>query len=161
MLDSNKDACIADRITHNDTSACGNWSWLRPPSGRDLNELMEINNIISSAKLSDKPDTWKYAHDPSGIYTTKSLAQIINCLKLEQHASNSSIVRNKYIPQRVNIFAWRVAQRKIPVRVELDKRGIDLDTILYPLCNMGTETSEHVMVLCPKASQIWTLILNW
>ncbi|XP_071740090.1 uncharacterized protein [Rutidosis leptorrhynchoides] len=161
MLESNKDAYIADRITQIESVTCGNWSWIRPPTGRALNELLDINNIISSVTLSDRPDAWKYAHDPSGIYTTKSLAQVINSLKLGQHASNISVMHNKYIPQKVHIFAWRVVQKKLPVRVELDKRGIDLDTILCPLCNIDIETSDHIMVLCLKVSQIWSLILNW
>ncbi|XP_071687146.1 uncharacterized protein [Rutidosis leptorrhynchoides] len=161
MLGSNKDAHVADRISHNGTSTCGIWSWIRSPSGRALNELTEINNIVSSIKLTDKPDAWKYDLDPSGIYTTKSLARKIDCLKLGNHATNISVPRNKYIPQKVNIFAWRVAQKKIPVRIELDKRGIDLNTVLCLICNSDIESTDHTMVHCPKIAQIWFLTLNW
>ncbi|XP_071740924.1 uncharacterized protein [Rutidosis leptorrhynchoides] len=49
----------------------------------------------------------------------------------------------------------------IPVRAELDKHGIDLDTVLCPLCNNHIETTEHILALCPKSTLIWTSVLKW
>ncbi|XP_071740106.1 uncharacterized protein [Rutidosis leptorrhynchoides] len=161
MLESNKDATVADRIINVNSTSTSNWCWVRPPRGRALNEILELNNLISSVTLTDQSDSWKFNLDSTGIYTTKTLSQIINNLKLGIHASAILIQRNKFTPQKVNFFAWRVIQRKIPIRVELDKRGIDLDTILCPLCDTDTETIDHTFVTCPKTSQIRELILTW
>ncbi|XP_071729241.1 uncharacterized protein [Rutidosis leptorrhynchoides] len=161
MLESNKDAHVADRITHVNSSSVGNWCWARPPRGRAQNELRELNNIISSVSLTDHPDSWKCTLDASGCFTSKSLAQLINNLILGVHASNLSIPRNKFTPQKVHILARRVIQKKISVRVELDKRGIDLDTTLCPLCELYIETTDHAIVLCPKTAFIWKFVLKW
>ncbi|XP_071739542.1 uncharacterized protein [Rutidosis leptorrhynchoides] len=161
MLEINKDASIAERITHSNGSSLGNWCWTRPPSGRAINEITELNNIVSSVTLCDKQDSWKYNLDSTGMFTTKSLALLINTLKLGGNALSLSIPRNKFLPQKVYIFIWRAIQKKIPVRFEIDKRGIDLDSTLCPLCELDIETTEHILGSCPKTSLIWKLVLDW
>ncbi|XP_071738779.1 uncharacterized protein [Rutidosis leptorrhynchoides] len=161
MLETNKDASIAERIIHCNESSFGNWYWSRPPSGRATNDLMELNNIISSVTLSDRQDSWKYNLDPTGIFTTKSLTLLINSLKLGSNALILSIPRNKLLPQKVYIFIWRAIQKKIPVRFEIDKRGIDLDSTFCPLCELDIETTEHILISCPKTALIWKLVLDW
>ncbi|XP_071713353.1 uncharacterized protein [Rutidosis leptorrhynchoides] len=161
MLEINKDATVAERITQNNGFSLGNWCWTRPSNGRVLNELMELNNIVSSVTLSDKPDSWKCTLDPSGTYTTKSMTHLINTLKLGGNTINTTIPHNKLLPQKVYIFIWRALQKKLPVRSELDKRGIDLDSILCPLCDMDIETTDHILGLCPKSALIWKHVLDW
>ncbi|XP_071694748.1 uncharacterized protein [Rutidosis leptorrhynchoides] len=137
------------------------WDWTRAPSGRALDELKELTNLISSVSISDHPDSWKFSLDASGIFTTSSLSNLINTLKYGVHSRNLLIPRNKYVPQRVFIFAWRVIQLKILVRSELDKKGLDLHTVLCPLCDHHIETIEHALINCPNVSSIWTQLLDW
>ncbi|XP_071727385.1 uncharacterized protein [Rutidosis leptorrhynchoides] len=161
MLESHKEATVVDRILHVNSTSIGNWDWSRPPSGRAMDELTEINNLITSVNISDCPDSWKFSLDTSGIFTTSTMSNLINTLKYGTNSRNLSLPRNKYVPQKVFIFSWRVVQQKIPVRSELDKKGIDLHTILCPLCEHHIETTEHALVNCQKVSSIWTQILDW
>ncbi|XP_071688100.1 uncharacterized protein [Rutidosis leptorrhynchoides] len=161
MLDSHKDASVAERISTINSTSVGNWNWTRSPSGRSLDDLMELNNLISTVSLSGRPDSWKCSLDPSGIFTTYSLSKLINSLKYGIHSKSLSPSRNKFVPQKIFIFSWRVIQQKIPVRYELDKKGIDLHTILCPLCDQHIETIEHVLVNCHKANSIWSQLLVW
>ncbi|XP_071706728.1 uncharacterized protein [Rutidosis leptorrhynchoides] len=161
MLESQKEATVADRISYVNSNSIGIWDWSRPPSGRALDELMELNNLISSVCITDRPDAGKFSLDASGIFTTSSLSNLINALKYGVHSRNIALPRNKFVPQKVFIFTWRVIQLKIPVRSELDKKGIDLHTILCPLCDHHIETIEHALITCPKVSSIWAQILDW
>ncbi|XP_071699711.1 uncharacterized protein [Rutidosis leptorrhynchoides] len=161
MLESQKEATVADRISRNNSNSIGIWDWARAPSGRALDELTELTNLISSVSISDLPDSWKFSLDASGIFTTSSLSNLINTLKYGVHSRNLLIPRNKYVPQKVFIFAWRVIQLKIPVRSELDKKGLDLHTVLCPLCDHHIETIEHALINCPNVSSIWTQLLDW
>ncbi|XP_071708148.1 uncharacterized protein [Rutidosis leptorrhynchoides] len=70
-------------------------------------------------------------------------------------------MKNNYIPQKIGIFVWRTLRGRIPVRVELDRRGIDLDSILCPMCNDYIETVEHAIISCKVAKDIWKAIYNW
>lgn len=71
-------------------------------------------------------------------------------------------VWNKIVSKKVNIFIWRALKRRLPVRHELDKRGIDLDTILCPCCDdVIIETIDHCLVSCNMASDIWEKVFLW
>ncbi|XP_071692603.1 uncharacterized protein [Rutidosis leptorrhynchoides] len=161
MLESQKEATVADRISNVNSNSIEIWDWSRAPSGRALDELTELNNLISSVSILDRPDSWKFSLDASCIFTTSSLSNLINTLKYGVHSRNLLIPRNKYVPQKVFIFTWRVIQLKLPVRSELDKKGLDLHTILCPLCDHHIETIEHALINCPNVSSIWTQLLDW
>ncbi|GJV36397.1 reverse transcriptase domain, reverse transcriptase zinc-binding domain protein [Tanacetum coccineum] len=55
----------------------------------------------------------------------------------------------------------KMVDNKLPVRSELDKSGIDLDSLLCPSCNDVVETIDHCLVLCNMASHIWEKIFDW
>ncbi|GKA32658.1 zinc finger, CCHC-type containing protein [Tanacetum coccineum] len=63
----------------------------------------------------------------------------------------------------VNALTKMVEERlfRIPVRVELDKRGIDLDSILCPCCDSVVETCEHSLVVCNFAMSVWERVYRW
>ncbi|GJU10075.1 transposon TX1 [Tanacetum coccineum] len=61
----------------------------------------------------------------------------------------------------VNALTKMVEERMIPVRVELDKRDIDLDSILCPRCDSVVETCEHSLVLCNFAMSVWERVYRW
>ncbi|XP_071729175.1 uncharacterized protein [Rutidosis leptorrhynchoides] len=49
----------------------------------------------------------------------------------------------------------------MPVRVELDKRVIDLHSLLCPLCDDDIETVEHSLIFCTHTREIWEKVFNW
>ncbi|XP_071739636.1 uncharacterized protein [Rutidosis leptorrhynchoides] len=51
--------------------------------------------------------------------------------------------------------------KRIAVRVELDQRGIDLDTLLCPICNDAVELVDHAIYSCKSAKDIWIGIFKW
>ena len=55
---------------------------------------------------------------------------------------------------------WALKGR-LPVREELDKRGIDLDSVLCPCCDSMVETCVHSLVLCNLAMSVWEKIFRW
>ncbi|GJV94112.1 reverse transcriptase domain, reverse transcriptase zinc-binding domain protein [Tanacetum coccineum] len=47
------------------------------------------------------------------------------------------------------------------VRVELDKKSIDLDSILCPSCDNVVESVDHCLVLCEEALSVWDRTFVW
>ncbi|XP_071728620.1 uncharacterized protein [Rutidosis leptorrhynchoides] len=76
-------------------------------------------------------------------------------------ASDVETLRNKSLPQKINIFIWRAIKCKIRTRSELDKRGIDLNTLLCPLCDTEVEIVDHILISCHNVKHIWHLPLKW
>ena len=42
---------------------------------------------------------------------------------------------NRLVPAKLNVFAWHLRLNWLPTKVNLDKRGIDLDTVLCSICD--------------------------
>ncbi|GJV56566.1 RNA-directed DNA polymerase, eukaryota, reverse transcriptase zinc-binding domain protein [Tanacetum coccineum] len=55
----------------------------------------------------------------------------------------------------------RALKGRLPVREELDKRGIDLDSLLCPCCDNVVESCNHSLVLCDLAMKVWERIFRW
>ena len=47
------------------------------------------------------------------------------------------------------------------MRANLDKRGIDLHSILCPFCEEKIEDEDHPFALCSFSRNIWDLIRKW
>ncbi|GJU75838.1 reverse transcriptase domain, reverse transcriptase zinc-binding domain protein [Tanacetum coccineum] len=68
---------------------------------------------------------------------------------------------NNMVPKKVNVFLWRTMIARLLVRMELDKKGIDLDSLLCPCCDNYTETVEHCIISCEDAMRVWEMIFTW
>ncbi|XP_071727482.1 uncharacterized protein [Rutidosis leptorrhynchoides] len=75
--------------------------------------------------------------------------------------SQASTIRNAFVPKKLEIFVWRTFKKRIPVKLELDKRGIDLHSMRCPLCDEDLESVEHSIVLCKSAFEVWERIHKW
>ena len=62
---------------------------------------------------------------------------------------------------KVNIFLWRVMNRRIPTRMNLDRRGIDFDTVRCPVCDDDLESEDHIFAKCCIAVDTWRDVLLW
>ncbi|GKC04705.1 reverse transcriptase domain, reverse transcriptase zinc-binding domain protein [Tanacetum coccineum] len=67
---------------------------------------------------------------------------------------------NKLVPKKVNIFIWRALRGRLSVRLELDKRGVDLDSVLCPSCDNIVETCAHCLITCDLAMCVIILMFG-
>ncbi|GJS38524.1 RNA-directed DNA polymerase, eukaryota, reverse transcriptase zinc-binding domain protein [Tanacetum coccineum] len=68
---------------------------------------------------------------------------------------------NRNIPIKVNVFLWRLKLNKLPYRVNLDRRGIEVGSILCPSCLDDFETVNHSFFNCGMAKDLWSLLAKW
>nr|GEZ12964.1 RNA-directed DNA polymerase, eukaryota [Tanacetum cinerariifolium] len=67
----------------------------------------------------------------------------------------------KVTPIKINVFAWRVRLDKLPSRLNLSLRGVEISSIMCPLCNSSVETASHLFFTCHVACLIWKKVLRW
>ncbi|GJT89558.1 RNA-directed DNA polymerase, eukaryota, partial [Tanacetum coccineum] len=67
----------------------------------------------------------------------------------------------KVISIKINVFAWRVRLDKLPTRLNLSLKGIDVLTIVYPLCYASVEFGSRIFFSCPMARQLWRKLMRW
>ncbi|GKE65272.1 RNA-directed DNA polymerase, eukaryota, reverse transcriptase zinc-binding domain protein [Tanacetum coccineum] len=55
----------------------------------------------------------------------------------------------------------RVSLNKLPSRVNLDRTGFDVHSVLCPICLEDVEMVNHLFFTCDMASQLWAMLANW
>jgi len=66
----------------------------------------------------------------------------------------------KTIPS-THIITWRVTENKVACRVNLERRGIGVESNLCCLCKMSEESTNHLFFSCRVAWIIWNLCYDW
>ncbi|GJU75344.1 RNA-directed DNA polymerase, eukaryota [Tanacetum coccineum] len=61
----------------------------------------------------------------------------------------------KYVPIKVNILAWRIKLDYLPTRLNLSRRGIDLESILCASCNSAVESPSHIFFACSMVKDLY------
>ncbi|XP_071699302.1 uncharacterized protein [Rutidosis leptorrhynchoides] len=102
---------------------------------------------------------WAWSND--GSFSVRRLTDILIRAELANQTSDAKTLRNNLVPLKAELFIWRARWKRIPTRVELDKRGMDLGTIRCPVCDDGLETVEHSIILCNFALDIWKRVFDW
>ncbi|CAI9276387.1 unnamed protein product [Lactuca saligna] len=67
----------------------------------------------------------------------------------------------RLVPIKLNVLLWRFLRDRIPTRGNLVKRGIDIHSILCPMCSLQSEDCSHTFVKCEIANQIWDKVFKW
>ncbi|GJX28479.1 zinc knuckle CX2CX4HX4C containing protein [Tanacetum coccineum] len=101
----------------------------------DLKIMMESSTKENDQGLEVEEESTAALHlnytiDPSLLFSVASFRSHVesSCLS----PSLDPIRWNKHLPIKVNIHAWRLCLGRLPTRVNLDKKGIDLDSVRCP-----------------------------
>ncbi|GKA84297.1 putative RNA-directed DNA polymerase, eukaryota, reverse transcriptase zinc-binding domain protein [Tanacetum coccineum] len=106
-------------------------------------------------------DRWRWTLCEDGEFKVKDLSRLIEEKILHVESGMQETLWNKLVPRKVNIFVWRALKGRLLVRKELDKRGIDLDSVLCPCCTNAVESCAHSLVMCDLAMSVWNKVFSW
>ncbi|GJS93266.1 RNA-directed DNA polymerase, eukaryota [Tanacetum coccineum] len=106
---------------------------------------LRANSLISSFRRSPQSD-------PSGDLSVKLTHEFIDDSMLPKTDVPTRWVKS--IPIKINIFAWRVSLDKLPTRLNLSLRGLDIPSIICPLCSVVVESTSHLLFSCQLAQQL-------
>ncbi|GJY70994.1 RNA-directed DNA polymerase, eukaryota, reverse transcriptase zinc-binding domain protein [Tanacetum coccineum] len=130
--------------------------------GRVSKELEDLLGVVQHVVISSNcKDRWKWLLSKDGEFTVKELSRLIEEKILVSDNGGREMIWNKLVPKKVNIFVWRALRGRLPVCVELDRRGVDLDSVLCPSCNNIMETCSHSLITCDLAMGVWDKIFSW
>nr|GEW87674.1 reverse transcriptase domain, reverse transcriptase zinc-binding domain protein [Tanacetum cinerariifolium] len=116
-------------------------------------------STTSTNKLESTDDFWTWSPNISNGYSVASARHLIDSHILD--VSPNAIRWNRNIPIKVNVFLWRLSLNKLPSRENLDKKGIDVDSILCPICNDDVESVNHFFFTCDMAKDLWAMLARW
>nr|GEX44231.1 RNA-directed DNA polymerase, eukaryota, reverse transcriptase zinc-binding domain protein [Tanacetum cinerariifolium] len=156
MLDNDKCCSIASRIALHDWSAILR---RRPRGGIESDQFSDLIQLVGSVVLTEHNDSWQWSLDISKGFSVASACFLIDSHTLD---TGSSATRwNNNIPIEVNAFLWRLTLNKLPTKMNLDRKGIDVDSLLCPICLEDIETVNHTFVNCVTAKDLLALLARW
>ncbi|GJY16790.1 protein PAF1 [Tanacetum coccineum] len=101
-----------------------------PRGGAESSQMEDLHQITHFVELTTKPDCWVWSLNPSGLFSVASARKFIDeQLSICGGAPTRWI---KFVPIKVNILAWRLALDKLPTRLTMSLRGLELSSIHCP-----------------------------
>ncbi|GJS08175.1 RNA-directed DNA polymerase, eukaryota, reverse transcriptase zinc-binding domain protein [Tanacetum coccineum] len=156
MLESMKDIQVATKLSHEDLE----WSFRRKPRGGvEQVQMSLLKEKIEGCTLSDLKDSWTWSLEGSGEFSVSSIRKVIDVVFLPCGSVKTRWV--KEVPIKINIHAWKVINDYLPTRFNLSRRGMDIGTIVCPMCNCMVESSRHLFFSCELSKQIMCKISRW
>nr|GEX58881.1 RNA-directed DNA polymerase, eukaryota [Tanacetum cinerariifolium] len=121
------------------------------PMGRDRSK--------GKKKSSASSHRWYWSLEGSHEFSVKSSRILIDNTILPKAEVPTKWLR--VVPIKINVHALRVCLDRLPTRANLSLRGMDIQSIVCPLCNSAVESSSHIFFACPLARQVWRNFLIW
>ncbi|GJX45847.1 RNA-directed DNA polymerase, eukaryota [Tanacetum coccineum] len=135
-------------------------SFRRPPcGGLEEEQYGNLLDIVQSVILSDSKDRWVWSLDSTGEFSVKSARLYIDDYLLPSVGAPTRWV--KKVPIKINILAWKVSLDKLPTRLNLSLRGIEISSISCPICCTAGESCSHLLFSCIMARLLVSKVARW
>ncbi|GJU54306.1 RNA-directed DNA polymerase, eukaryota [Tanacetum coccineum] len=155
-LESNKQVTVAAKLSEGSLTD----SFRRAPCGGiEEEQLFLLVNKLESVILANSNDRWIWSLESSGEFSVKSPRSYIDNTLLPIVGSSTRWV--KVAPIKINIFAWKVCLDKLPTRLNLSLRGIDIPSIICPICSSAEESGSHLLFGCNMARLLLRKVARW
>ncbi|KAL4561476.1 hypothetical protein LXL04_033642 [Taraxacum kok-saghyz] len=115
--------------------------------------------LLGSFSFSDQVDRWVWDLSEDGEFSVAETRRWIDNIVLPTGLLPTRCCG--LVPRKVNIFVWRILLDRIPSYVALSARGIELNSILYPICGKAPEVLQHLFGRCDVAVSIWEAVTRW
>ncbi|GJT41805.1 RNA-directed DNA polymerase, eukaryota, reverse transcriptase zinc-binding domain protein [Tanacetum coccineum] len=130
-----------------------------PKSGVELEKFNDMTNSLVGFQLPSMIDRWFWSLSGLGVFSLASVRKFVDDHLLPK--VYSKFCWRKIVPIKVIILAWKIKLDYLPTRFNLSRRGLDIHSILCPICEKHTETSGHTFFACSMASDIVCNIALW
>ncbi|GJS35978.1 RNA-directed DNA polymerase, eukaryota, reverse transcriptase zinc-binding domain protein [Tanacetum coccineum] len=155
-LDNIKDASICMKL--NEPSLDNNFR-RSIRGGIEQSQFKKLTDLLIPIVLNPCPDRWFWSLEGSGEFSVASIRRFIDDQRLLTVDSKTLWIKS--VPIKVNILAWKIKLEALPTRFNISRRGIEIDSILCPICDRGVESTRHIFFSCCLVRQIARKICSW
>ncbi|KAJ9545437.1 hypothetical protein OSB04_025144 [Centaurea solstitialis] len=113
---------------------------------KNNNEVDKGASVLERGELVGEEWRWKWVAwklDPNGDFSVGALRDLMKEMGERRGSNGPKISWLKSVPKKICIFIWRPMLGRLPVRVELDRKGVDLDSVLCPRCRSMEKSVQH------------------
>nr|GEU77674.1 RNA-directed DNA polymerase, eukaryota [Tanacetum cinerariifolium] len=127
--------------------------------GLEQHLMANMNSMLDSVVLLNSGDRWVCDLASDDNFRVKEVCNFIDDLFLPRQAVPTRWV--KFIPIKVNIFAWQARQDCLPTRVNLVRKGINIESSTCLICSSCEEDVNHIFFCCNLAQHVLRRICRW
>ncbi|GJX54885.1 RNA-directed DNA polymerase, eukaryota, reverse transcriptase zinc-binding domain protein [Tanacetum coccineum] len=155
-LEINKNITVASKLFQHSLSS---FFHRVPRGGAEKSQLDALTDKIKDFSLVNMMDRWVWSLEGSGDFSVASVRKLVDNNTLPEVSIKSRWV--KEVPIKVNILAWKIRLDGLPTRLNLSRRGLDIDSIMCPICENAVESTSHIFYTCYLTREIFRKISCW
>ena len=121
-----------------------------------------LNEVEGKLIQRQGSDDWEWKGDPTGKYSAHSAYNMLweETTAGSQEDCFEELWRIK-IPSKIAVFAWRLLKDRLPTRLNLQRRQVQITDMSYPFCRSKEEDASHLFIHCNKIQPIWWESMSW
>ncbi|GJT39115.1 hypothetical protein Tco_0938980 [Tanacetum coccineum] len=127
-LEMEKDVYVAHKFEQGMNLSSFRW---HPKRGAETEQWEAIQKIITSTFLSPMEDCWVWSLDGMRMFYVALVRILID--KTLLITSEEATIWCKLTHINVNILTWRLSLDKLPTRLNLSARGLDVPSVICPI----------------------------
>nr|GEY65999.1 RNA-directed DNA polymerase, eukaryota [Tanacetum cinerariifolium] len=156
VLESCKNIDVASKLSQNSLA----FTFCREPRGGvEQDQFDSLKAMVEGISLVNIRDRWIWSLQNLGDFTVASIRKLIDEFTLSEVSSSTCWIKAVHI--KVNVLAWKIKLDNLPTRLNISRRGMDIDSILCPTCGKAVESIKHIFFTCQIARDILHLITSW
>ncbi|GJR12387.1 RNA-directed DNA polymerase, eukaryota, reverse transcriptase zinc-binding domain protein [Tanacetum coccineum] len=118
--------------------------------------LDSLLSDLGQVQILDELDSWQWTHPIVTIPLLPDFGGVTDGTRAKNPSSLSGPLM-----ETVNIFVWRLSLDRLPTWLNLSLRGLDIPSVVCPMCNDVVEAVDHVFFGCDLSSDVWRLVRRW
>ncbi|GJV52623.1 RNA-directed DNA polymerase, eukaryota [Tanacetum coccineum] len=154
-LENCKDCYVADKLLSSVTS-----SFRRTVrGGAEAQQLSRLLETLEPVILSNMEDRWVWDMNGDGVFRVKDVRNLLDDIVLPKDESPTRWI--KCVPIKINIFAWKVYLDRLPTRLNLSRRGVEVISVSCPNYSNSDEDTTHLFFNSGLALDVMHLVCCW
>ncbi|KAJ0805638.1 putative RNA-directed DNA polymerase [Helianthus annuus] len=163
-LEKDKACYVADRCRRTGVDIVVCWSWNKIPSTNvEVQERSVCEGMLQNVRLLSRPDQWQWTISADKSFSVGEAKKWLRSEVGIRNLSDGRFIYNwcKWVPNKCNVFMWRAELDRLPTKLALRRRSINVEDMGCSLCGEGVETVDHLFTACSVSCGVWSVVSNW
>nr|GEW60390.1 hypothetical protein [Tanacetum cinerariifolium] len=130
-----------------------------PRGGVKQAQFERLKEMVEGFTLSNSNDRWSWSLVGLSDFLVSSVRKLIDNAIFPKGISKTRWI--KEVPIKINVYAWKVIHDCLPTRFNISRRGIEIESILCPMCECSVESSRNLFFSCKMISDVMRKITRW
>ena len=87
---------------------------------------------------------WWWSLEGMNVFMFKQTRKFIDNVSLLEVALPTRW--NQFVTRKENIFVWHASLDRLPSRWNLAQKGVEVSSLLCPICSNSVETVDHIFL---------------